>query len=237
MELLARTFALLSSLAKDDQVEARVLAKLLQILSLVCGVVIPNPLTCALSDAENPFKDWTNFPVATGWQSMSEELLSKRLYNILIGCLVWNFSGWEMEEFNLDLMRAGKRKGQPFGLNITGERVTGYLSPSTEAELVNQWEQVVKLLPQFSGFDFKASLDAAKSSSWYKEVVDEMEKSHELLSAYGEKDAFELFVTLSRMCLEAANSAPADGMKFYALIKLALSVVLPLVRNCWPMYV
>lgn len=231
MELLTRTFTFLLSLNKDDDIESRVRVKLLEVLSLLCGIVIPDPLGAELPNEEGMFiKDWTSFPIKAGWQNLSHELISKRFYNLAIGCVVSNFSGWEMDEFNLDLLRASNEK-RHFGVNIGGERVSGYISPSTEAELVDQWKQIVELLPQFSNFDFKSNLDAAKTSSWYKEVVEEMGENGDSMEAYGEKDAFALFLTLSRLCLKAASSTASDAGKHYALIKLALSVVLPLVST------
>lgn len=224
-----RTFNVLLSLNDDGQVESQVLAKLLDVLSLVCGVVIADPLNSEVPDAENPFND-AKFPVNSDWQKLSHELLSKRLYNIAIGCIVSNFSGWETDEFTLEKLRTNAEK-RHFGVHIGDERVTGYLSPSAEAELAKQWEQIVELVPQFSDFDFKARLDVIKKLSWYKERVEDVDKNGKSLSVYGEKDAFELFLMLSRLCLKAANSDSSDLAKYFALVKLALSVVLPLVRT------
>jgi len=225
---LTRTFAFLTSLDKDGQVEPRVFSKLLKTLSLFCGAVIPDPLNSELSSDENPFAT-SSFPINAGWQNVSHALISRRLYNIAIGCLISNFSGWEADEFNLDLLRTSQ-KDRHFGVNISGERVKGYLLPSAEAELVDQWTQITKLLPQFAEFDFKAKLDTAKSTSWYKEVAEEVEKISGSMSSYGEKDVFELFLTMSRLCLNAAGTTESSAAKI-ALMKLALSVIFPLVST------
>ena len=229
LKLMTGAFHFLTTLNRDGQIEPQLLAKVLEVLSLLCGVVITDPSKSEPFSGENPSKDWAEFPIKSGWQNVSHELISKRLYNLAVGSSVSNFSGWEMDEFNLDLLR-GSNKTQHFGVNISGERVTGYISPSMEAELVDQWQQIAKLLPQFSDFDFKSNLDSAKSSSWYKEVVEDIDKNADSLSLYGEKDALPLFLTLSQLCLKATSSTECVAVK-QALIKLALSVILPLVSD------
>jgi len=229
MALLAKTFSILTELGNDAETKPRILAKLLEVLSLLCGIVLPDPLNYVLLNDEDPFRYSPGFPIKAGWQNVSHQYLSKRLYNLAVGCVVSNFSGWETDEFNVDLLRASKDK-RHFGVNISGERVTGYLLPSAENDLIDQWQQITTLLPQFSDFDFKSKLDSAKSSAWYKDVVEDMDKIDVSLTAYGEKDALALFMTLSRLCLKAASSVESDAAK-YGLIKLALSVVLPLVST------
>lgn len=225
MELLARTFAFLTTRCKDVQVEQQVLAKLLEVLSLLCGVVIPDPSSSVVPNDDKLFKV-TKFPIKAGWQNVSHELISKRIYNLVIACLVSRFSGWEMDEFHLDLLRSTIKESH-FGVNISAVRVRGPLSPDVEAELTDQWNQIAKYLPQSSDFDFQAKLHSAKSSSWYKEVMGDVGESR---ASYGERDAFDLFRTLSRLCLKAADST-TDSATRNAFLKLALSVVLPLVST------
>lgn len=225
---MSRSFALLTSLRQDGQVEPRAFGKLLEANSLLCGAVIPDPLSLEVADGTDPFKDPATYPIKADWQNISHTLISKRLYNITIGCLVSHFSGWEVDEFSLDLLRTSQ-KDRHFAVNIRGERVTGCLSPSTEADLANQWAQVSELVPQFASFDFRTHLDKAKASSWYKETIEGVNANVESLSSYGEKSAFELFLTMSRLCLQAARVTESSAKK-NALIKLALSVILPLVR-------
>ena len=129
-----------------------------------------------------------------------------------------------MDEFHLDLIRSTNKENR-FCVDISDQRVRGPLTPDVEADLSDQWNVISRLVPQFADFDFQGQLDSAKSSTWYKKVMQDVGES---MTAYGEKDAFQLFRTLSRLCLNAADSAE-DIQTRNAFIKLALSVVLPLV--------
>lgn len=219
MQLLSRTFTFLANLSD----EALLLPKLLEVLSLLCGVVILDPSTSGASNGEHLFKN-KKLPIKAGWQSISHELISKRTYNLAIACQVSNFSGWEIDEFHLDMIRSTNKENR-FCVDIGDQRMRGPLTPDVEADLSNQWNVITGLVPQFTDFDFQAHLESAKSSSWYKKVVQDVGES---MSAYGEKDAFQLFRTLSRLCLNAANSAK-DIATRNSFLKLSLSVVLPLV--------
>lgn len=216
----------LTDLRIHSQVDPRVFAKLLEALSLLCEFVIPDPSSSDVQSEQDPFKDQTEFPIKAYWQNVSHELISKRVYNLAVACLVSNFSGWERDEFHLDLLRPTYKESH-FGVHIGDERVRGPLSPSIEAELADQWKHITNFVPQFADFDFQANLDAAKSSSWYKEVMDVVSES---MAAYGEEDGFQLFLTLSRLSFKAAYSTK-DRTTSIDFLKLGLSVVLPLVST------
>ena len=73
-----------------------------------------------------------------------QQIVSRRFYNLVIGCNVALFSGWETAEFSLDLMKQNEKasNSRHFGVDIRGNRVTGYVSPETETELADQWRKL-----------------------------------------------------------------------------------------------
>lgn len=227
---MAKTFEVLGMVKHHDgHATHHMLAKLLGVLSVFCGVPILDPFQSELSGVEAHSKQWTDFPIQSDWQNEAQHNVSKRVFNLAIGCSVSNFSGWETDEFNLDLMKRGS-SNRHFCVDIHGERVTGYLSPTVEAELADQWKKLGTLLPELPNFDFDANLVTAKSSSWYTKVMKSVDEINDPVSMYGEEDGFSLFLSLSRLCLKAAISAASDTEKD-ALIQLAISVIIPLVSK------
>lgn len=204
-----------------------ILTKLLGVLSMLCGAAILDPFQSESSAVETHSKQWTDFPIQSDWQNETQQNVSKRVFNLAIGCCVSNFSGWENDEFNLDLIKRGS-SNRDFCVDIHGERVTGYLPPTVEAELADQWKKLGILLPELPNFDFDAKLVTAKSSSWYTQVMKNVDDSSYPVSMYGDEDGLSLFLSLSRLCLDAASSASADTVK-HTLIHLAVSVIIPLV--------
>jgi hypothetical protein len=212
----------------DGHVTQIILSKLLGILSLFCGVALSDPFQPDVS-TEAHSKQWTEFPIQSDWQNEAQQNLSRRAFNLVIACSAPNFSGWETDEFKLDLMKRGSNN-RPVCVDIHGERVTGCLSPTVEVELADQWTKLGTLLPELPNFDFDANLVTAKSSSWYTKVMKHVEENNDAASVYGEKDGFSLVLHLSRLCLDAASSAASDAVKD-ALIQLAVSVMLPAVST------
>jgi hypothetical protein len=215
LRILAKTFEVLGTVRQHYGGHATqcILAKLLGVLSVLCGAAILDPFQSESSAAETHSKQWTDFPIQSDWQNEAQQNVSKRVFNLAIGCCVSNFSGWENDEFNVD---------------IHGERVTGYLPPTVEAELADQWKKLGILLPELPNFDFDANLVTVKSSSWYTQVMKNIDESSYPVSMYGDEDGLSLFLSLSRLCLDAASSAASDTVKD-TLIHLAVSVIIPLV--------
>lgn len=212
----------------NGRVTQRILSKLLGILSLFCGVAISDPFQPDES-TEAYSKQWTKLPIRSDWQNPAQQNLSRRAFNLVIACSVPNFSGWETDEFKLDLMKRGTNN-QHVCVDLHGERVTGCLSPTVEAELADQWKKLGPLLPDLAHFDFDANLVTAKSSSWYSEVMKHVKENSDPAAVYGEDDGFTLVLSLSRLCLDAASSAASNASKS-ALIQLAVCVILPVVSR------
>jgi hypothetical protein len=174
-------------------------------------------------------KQWTELPIRSDWQTPVQQNLSRRAFNLLIANRVPHFSGWESDEFKLNLMKRGSNNGHVC-VDLQGERVTGCLPPTVEVELADQWKKLGTLLPELPNFDFDANLVTAKSSSWYADVIKHVEESNDPASVYGEDNGFTLVLSLSRLCLDAASLAASNAVKD-ALIQLAVCVIFPVVSK------
>ncbi len=142
------------------------------------------------------------------------------------------FSGWEPNEFTLQLLR--RRHGHKhFGVHLRENRVTGYLSPSLEEEIARQWDQVRKILPSFPDIKFRDRINEVKELDWYKGEVTERERTLEgcAIARYGEEDAEGFFLAFSALCLHLATSEESSHVT-NRLLHASLSILLPVSQFC-----
>mmetsp|Transcript_56654 Transcript_56654/g.84270 ORF Transcript_56654/g.84270 Transcript_56654/m.84270 type:complete len:1109 (+) Transcript_56654:520-3846(+) len=174
---------------------------------------------------------WKKFPLPCDWQSAFHRALSIRLLNLCIGSIVSSFSGWEKEEFTLNLMKR-REDSNYFGVKVRGMQVAGHANSEEEVELSQQWAIATKLLPVLKKFDFQGYLTKFKASDWYKESssqFEEIQKKHKV-SVYGENSGIKILLCFSRLCLATAENE--KGIAKEESIKCALSIILPFSQFC-----
>ena len=177
-------------------------------------------------------RDWGALPIRADWQAPEYRPVSLRTYNLTVACNVSLFSGWESEEFTLQLLR--RRHGHKhFGVHLRERRVTGYLTLEIEEEMCRQWDALQTLLPAFPDVKLKERLKAVKGADWYKEEVADREKNLENIeiARYEEDSAELLHLAYSALCLHLAKSEENPKIK-NRLLHVSLSILLPVAQFC-----
>jgi hypothetical protein len=198
------------------------------IVSQLCGYSISD-LKSRIDSESVVEKDWGQFPVDSSWQSNELKAISLAVYNLVVGCNVSLFSGWEPEEFTLKLLR--RRHGnRHFGVHIHDRRITGFVSQALEVEISRQWGQLSKFLPSFPSLDFDKRVIKVKEREWYhKEIEDRKETlEDQRIARFSEGEGLNLYISFSSLCLFLAKSETNDKVR-NQLFQLSLSVLLPLV--------
>ena len=174
---------------------------------------------------------WRYFPIPSSWQTDDHSIMSRSAYNLCVGCSVSSFSGWEKDEFTLNLMKKG-RKETFFGVHVQGTQVAGYVSNENEARLSTQWKVIEKLVPTLCSLDFDNAAANAKKSEWCKKSMENLESHFKDVSiaCYGEDSALNVLLGFAHVALLIAEDEE-DEIKSEGLLKNALSVILPVVRT------
>lgn len=174
---------------------------------------------------------WGDFPVKSSWQSSDCRAISLATYNLSVACNVSLFSGWELEEFNLKLLR--RRHGnRHFGVHIHDKRITGYLSKETEYEILSQWKRLHDVFPSFPVLNFEERMAEVKTREWYRdEVKDRSETArNNPIARYGEDHGVDMFLAFSSLCLHLVKLETNLSVR-NRLLKKVLSVLLPVVSG------
>lgn len=199
------------------------------IVSFLCGKKIPEFSLEGKIDVVAD-REWVGFPI--DWaQPEAYRPLSLRTYNLIVGCNVALFSGWEPDEFTLRLLR--RRHGNKhFGVHFNDRRVAGILSNEIEDEVCKQWDQLATLLPLFPAVNFSKRLAAAKSSDWYKNELESRQQSRgdAPIARYAEEDGVRITLAFSALCLHLVASENDKKVR-NRLLQIPLSVLLPIVSG------
>jgi hypothetical protein len=195
----------------------------------VGGDPIPDLEGLEEADAMKSLVEAAALPLDSSWQPAQFRPLSDRTYNIAASCNVPPFSGWENEKFSVRLLRRRSRDND-YWLNVQGKVVTGYLSAPIEEELKRQFNLLEKIEPGIPKSNFEHKLKLVKESKWYKDKIEYGGGIPDLsvIAQFGEKDALDLFLAYSHICLQMAEF-DRGGKVAWRREQLALSVLLPLV--------
>eukprot|EP00934_Nitzschia_sp_Nitz4_P001289 Nitzschia sp. Nitz4//scaffold3_size479765//87037//91885//NITZ4_000034-RA/size479765-augustus-gene-0.7-mRNA-1//1//CDS//3329550560//1289//frame0 len=178
-------------------------------------------------------KEWGTLPIEASWQDASLRQLSLRVYNLTVACNVSLFSGWEADEFTLNLLR--RRYGHKhFGVHLRDDhRLTGFLPDTLEAEIARQWDLLYKVLPNFPDVKFRSILQSVKKSDWYVQEVEARQTQLDgiEIARYAEDDAEATFLSISSVCLALIDSESNTGRKS-KLIQTVLSILIPISQFC-----
>jgi hypothetical protein len=204
------------------------LGKLKTCVSLICQIDLNDLYTCKSSMLS---ENWRHFPIPSSWQSDENTIMSRSAYNLCVSCSVSSFSGWERDEFTLNLLKKN-RKDTFFGVNITGQRVAGWLSKDAESYLSELWKCIELLVPTLSALDFDNAAANAKKVDWYKKVVENLESNFKdvPIACHGEDSALNILFIFAHATLLLARHEQ-DDIKSEALLKHAISIILPTVSS------
>lgn len=215
-----------------------VLAKLRHIVSVF--LCIPMDISEEETTTPNLITNST-LPLASNWQSAVHKTLSRRSFNLCVGYAVPSSNlAWRPEGmFSLgDIMKA-TGDSYFFGISLSYDEtarawVCGILPEKVELELASQLQTLQSEgLGQISISDeFSAAFQAIKDTDWYSRATEKLlqQGGREILSRGGEEAGMTLLLLLSRSYLTLAKLIdPEDTLKKENLVKVALSIVLPIV--------
>jgi|AntRauTorckE5430_2_1112549.scaffolds.fasta_scaffold02491_4 hypothetical protein len=172
-------------------------------------------------------ESWRYFPIPSSWQSDEYSAMSRSAYNLSVASAVSSFSGWEKDEFTLNLLKRS-RKDTFFGIQLQGKQVAGFLNNKREGHLTDLWHLVEDLIPTLSSLDFENAVSNAKQVEWYKKAMMNLESNFKdvPIAAFGEDSALNILFIFAHIALLLAKEEE-DELKEEALIKHALSIILP----------
>lgn len=174
---------------------------------------------------------WRHFPVPSDWQDDEHVVISRSAYNLCLAGAVSSFSGWEKDEFHLNLMKRNRQKVM-FGINIQGDKVAGLIDHERERQLTNIWLLIEDVIPSLTPIDFEDSMKNTKKTGWYKDALKSLhEFEGDQISSFGEDSGLNILLSFANVALLLANKEE-DEIKQNALLKHALSIVLPAVSIC-----
>lgn len=255
MCLLSHVISSIQDVGYEDIIKATSL-KSKSIVAIICDV--GNHDTVYTGDQDKVLESLKSFPLPCDWQSTFQKSLSVLSYNLCVGCCVSAFSGWHNEEFNLDQLHS-QGDSNIFGLDMEGPYVAGFISQEATTSLSRQWECIHQLIPHLEPIRYDASLHQRKDKDWYQVrsshcpllifscrvltsqyctfvtlspqklmgiVKREMKISN--IASFREGDGLMTLLSFSMICLVAAEHSDAEERDHF--LKLALSVILPMVR-------
>lgn len=207
------------------------------LLDAVNNMLQPVSQMCSSSlslTLEEPFSidSMNDLPLSSSWLSPEMKRVALRSFNLCVATNVSLFSGWEMDEFNVRLIRTGLVPNY-FGINMSENQVTGYLSSEIESSLSQQWKLIKQILPPMFAFCFDTTLSAHQDTSDYMELKERLEtaKGKHAISCYGEDKALSLLLSFSHTCLLLAIENK-DTSFSRNLFLLAMSIVVPASDFC-----
>jgi hypothetical protein len=166
---------------------------------------------------------------ASSWLSPDLAALALRSFNLCAGFNITLFSGWEPEKFSLRLLRG--TTFNYFGVSVENSVFAGYLTPSHERELAEQWEMATALAPPLGrALDFSEKLRRLKETTWYKisrERYMTTQTKHSI-AMYEEDRGISALLSFSRVCLKVAGQARRQDKTLF----IALSILLPITQFC-----
>ena len=199
------------------------------IVSYLCGNSIPE-LNFTDEREMSLLNGTRNFPLLSSWQSTEFRTLSICTYNFAVACNVSLFSGWESEEFTMNILKRRHGHSRHFGVHIGDRRLAGCLPKTVEEELNRQWESWAKIHPSFPKLDFADKMKIVKRSEWFQAEIKSRAETLRRgpIAHYAEEDALELFLGYAAMCIQLSSSETVRRVSTRCR-QLALSIMLPLV--------
>lgn len=216
-----------------------VLAKLRHVLSVfLCISMDMTPPEA--KNAANPVSNST-LPLSSNWQSAAHKNLSRRAFNFCVGYAVTSSNlAWRPDgSFLLDAIMKAAGDSNFVGISLSYDEtsrawVCGILPEKVELELASQLQMLQSevLVEASISDDFSAAFQTIKETDWYSRATDKLQRQggREILSRGGEEAGMILLLLLSRSHLNVARELdPKDSLKKQTMVKMVLSIVLPIV--------
>ncbi len=238
LNILSAAFSLSILCAKEFSAEMKAIFlpslydKLKLCVSLICKVDIPHNDGISPGTTTMMVETWRDFPVPSDWQSDENHIiLSRTVYNLSVSCNVSSFSGWEKDEFTLKSLKKNRRETF-FGVNVDGDKVEGCLDQGNERCLSEQWQIIHNIIPTLCNIDFDNAVSIAKTPEWCRNAAEiRQEKFQNIpIACYGEDSALNICLMFSHVGLMIVETEE-DEIKIEGILKNAMSIILPLVRN------
>jgi hypothetical protein len=198
--------------------------KIQELLPLFVG--IPNKADVVVQTLDES-STFSSLPLPSSWQDEELRLLSTLAHNLCVASSVTNFSGWESEEFNLDLLQ---RKGRSsyFGISLNDGRVLGHISVELAKGIREIWiaaSSAVGVEMDFAGNLEKASTFLVNDSN-----VEPLPNNDDV-ATYGESHALFVLMDYARLCFERALATDATAAERTKSTQVGLSLLLPIVSQ------
>lgn len=212
-----------------------ILRKVGHLLSLLLRVTIGAP---AVDMSIASFEKHSAFPLPSDWQSPNEKKLAQRALNLCIGYAVpASTLGWKNDSLSLEGMMRSYGSNF-FGMKIEETVVCGVIPEGAEIEVALQLQLLQEVLSGVSIFEFyEDGIESIKEADWYTRAMQQLDRhgGREMLSSGGEEHAILLLLLFSKLCLNIAKASgksdnAADTSRKRGMIKMALSIILPIVR-------
>jgi hypothetical protein len=221
LQIMVRAYRLLEKAGVDATVRFQ---KIQELLPLFVGM--PNKVDVQVQTLDES-STFSSFPLPSSWQDEELRLLSTRAHNLCVASSVTNFSGWESEEFNLDLLQ---RKGRSnyFGISLNDGRVLGHISVELAKGLSEIWSTASSAVGV--EIDFAGSLEKA-STFLMEDCHVEPLPNNDDVATYGENHTLFVLVDYARLCFEKALTTDATAGERTKSTQLGLSLLLPIVSQ------
>jgi len=166
-----------------------------------------------------------SLPLCGLWQNEGHKSLSRFVHNLCASCSVTLFSGWERDEFNLNLIRKTGNNSY-FGITLHNRRVIGHLDIDICDKLAEIWSIVGEkgnLKVNFSPMVKEASALLEKEGVFPP-------KDGELVTKYAEKEALSIIIEYAKQCffVSFGNSKLTERNHF----ETGMSLLLPMAQFC-----
>ena len=198
--------------------------RLSSILSIVLrqNIYVPCDNQKGSDGTEKLLPGWTELPISSDWQTTDERERSISAYNLVVSCCVTSFSGFEVEEFNLNLLKRNAGGTSYFGVSMHDDRVSGPINADVETRIQKLWTNLGRHLKWVAAFDISSCLQSAKDTTWF----DIAGPRQDLIARYGESHVLALLLDFSDVCLSLITTSD-DGDN--GTIRVVLSTILPIV--------
>lgn len=234
VDALSRAFLLLPCYTecilkdKEEHFLCDVVQKMMKSMSIICGAPSLNLNHGELGSTD----DLVNLPFGSAWLSPELKRLAVRSFNLCVANNVSLFSGWEIDEFSIRLMRNGLIPNV-FGITISDGKVMGYSSTETEETLSRQWRLIKKLLPPTFTYSFDNLLADFQQTPAYRESKEKLEsaKEKQLIACYGEDKGLSVMLSFSHACLLLASGTSDENLR-KSLPFISLSILIPVSEFC-----
>lgn len=225
-----------------NELVAGLLEEIKTVIEFVFKISIPQRQAKELAEEEEVEEKDSNvltkyflqLPFNSDWQRGYQMHLSKRTLLLCLANNVTVLSGYEDNEFTLEVLY-GKRRSGFFGVKLQ-ERLAGFLPQGSEKLLSLAWDLVNRVLPAFDEtLDFEASIEETRELDWYKAKVGKFANltSKGRIARLGEHDGLDLLLCFSILLLLKSEAASDDKEK-EDLVTNAMSMILPVV-SCFGM--